>query len=257
MTIAFWTIVRFTLVEMLRNRSVWLCLGGALAVASVAAFAGALALTEHQEIAINTLAPLTRLCCIAMVAMLSTTSLVRDLQERTCLLMLAAPMSRCSWLLGKWAGLALAAAVSAVLFAIPILVLQTNLGGLIWTMSLVLEAVLVTALVVAAALSFKQVPATLFATASFYLAARVIGLAKLLNDRAPLELTGVQTMGNTIIDGLALLLPRLDLVTSTTWLSSSAPMFSDLALVAGQVALYCSLALSAASIDFTRKDLTS
>jgi ABC-type transport system involved in multi-copper enzyme maturation permease subunit len=255
MNTTVWTICRFTVLELLRSRGLWLCFGAMLAVASVGIFAGALALTEHREIMTSSLAPLARICCVALVALLGTTSVVRDIQERTWLLTLAAPVSRRLWLLGKWLGLAIAATVCAALLSIPVLALHTGLGGWLWSLSLILEAVLVSALVVATALSFKQVPATLFATVSFYFAARVVGLVKLLNDRAPLENTGVQTLSNTVIDSLALLLPRLDMMTSTMWLLSAAPRLSDIAFVVAQVALYCAIALSAASIDLTRKDL--
>lgn len=252
-----WTVARFTLVDMLRSSWLWLCLAAALAVASVATFAGGLALTERHEIILTTIAPLARLCCVAVVALLGASALVREIQERTWLLMLAAPMSRSLWLVGKWLGLSIAAAISALLLSIPVLILQPGINGFIWAGSLLLESVLVAALLIAAALSFKQVPATLFATASFYFASRVIGLAKLLNDRAPIETTGLQTISHGLIEGLALLLPRLDIFTSTSWLFAKEQATFDLSIIAFQVVLYSGLALTAACIDLNRKDLFS
>lgn len=259
MSTALWTIARFTLVELLRSRWLWLCLAGLAGVGVVASFTGALALTERHELMLSAIAPFSRLCCIAIVMVLGTVSVVREIQERTWLLMLAAPLSRPVWLSGKWLGLALAAALTALLFTIPVFAMQPGTAALAWGLSLMMESVLVASLVVAAALAFCQVPASLLASISFYFAARIIGVVKLLNDRAPLENSAAQSLSNGIIDGLALLLPRLDVFTLTHWLSNSghsqALSTAGLLQISFQAVLYSAIALSAASIDLTRKDL--
>lgn len=256
MTRMLWTLARFSVIDMMRSRWLWLCLAGVVGVSAVALFAGALAITERHEVMLSAVAALARLACIAIVMLLSASLLVREIQERTWLLGLAAPMSRSVWILGKWLGLGAVACVSAVLFAIPLMILQPGASTLGWAASLMLEALLVSSLVMAAALAFKQLPATLFASGVFYLAARVIGLVQMLNERAPLENQAAQGLTNGWLEVLGMLLPRLDLFTSTQWLlepQSWQP--NSLGLVAGQAALYCAIVLVVGCIDLTRKDV--
>jgi ABC-type transport system involved in multi-copper enzyme maturation permease subunit len=253
-----WTIARFTLLDLVRSRWLWLCLFGVLVVGSSAAFMAALAIAERQEVTLNVIAPFSRLACIAIVALLGAVTMVRDFDDRSILISLAAPISRLQWLLGKWLGLAIVAIATACAFSLPLIALQANLATLMWSVSLVIETILVCALVIAAAITFKQVPTTLFAVATFYLAARLIGLIKLLNDRAPLENAAARWLNGNVIDALALALPRLDKFTATTWLfEKSAISFNDIGFVTAQAMVYCSIALVAACVDLVRRDISS
>jgi Cu-processing system permease protein len=251
-----WTIARFTLLDILRSRWLWLCFVGVLVVCLSAAFTAALAIAERQEITLNVIAPFSRLACVAIVALLGTVTMVRDFDDRSILINLAAPVSRIQWLIGKWLGLSIVAIGTACAFSVPLILLQANQITLLWSLSLMIETCLMCALVIAAAITFKQVPATLFAVVSFYTAARVIGLIKLLNDRAPLENAAAQWVNGNVIDILALTLPRLDKFTATTWLfDSSAVGLADIGFVAAQATLYCAIALLAASVDLVRRDI--
>jgi Cu-processing system permease protein len=252
-----WTIARFTLLDLVRSRWLWLCLFAVLVVGSSAAFMAALAITERQEVTLNVIAPLSRLACIAIVALLGAVTMVRDFDDRSILINLAAPVSRIQWLMGKWLGLAVVAIATASAFSLPLLAIQANLATLSWSVSLIIETILICALVIAAAITFKQVPSTLFAVASFYIAARLIGLIKLLNDRAPLENAAAQWLNSSVIDTLALAMPRLDKFTETIWLiERSATNFGDIGFVAAQAIVYCAIALLAASIDLVRRDIS-
>ncbi len=251
-----WTIARFTLLDLIRSRWLWLCFFGVLVVGTATAFITALAITERQEVTLNVIAPFSRLACIAIVALLGAVTMVRDFDDRSILINLAAPVSRLQWLIGKWLGLAIVASATACAFSLPILVLQANFASFMWSISLVIEAILMCALVIAAAITFKQVPATLFAVASFYVAARLIGLIKMLNDRAPLENAAAQWFNGHMIDVLALALPRLDKFTATTWLfETTALSMNEIGFVTAQALLYCSIALIAASVDLVRRDI--
>jgi Cu-processing system permease protein len=252
-----WTIARFTLLDLVRSRWLWLCLFAVMVVGSSTAFMAALAIAERQEVTLNVIAPLSRLACIAVVALFGAVSMVRDFDDRSILINLAAPVSRIQWLLGKWLGLAIVATATACAFSLPLIALQANLATLMWSVSLIIETILICALVIAAAVTFKQLPTTLFAVASFYIAARLISLIKLLNDRAPLENVAAQWLNGNVIDTLALALPRLDKFTATTWLFEASKIgVSDVGFVLAQAIIYCAIALVAACVDLVRRDIS-
>jgi Cu-processing system permease protein len=257
MTRIVWTLARFSVIEMVRSRWLWLTLTAVISVGVVGLFAGAMAITERQGVMLSSVAALSRLVCMALVMVLGASLVVREIQDRSWLLGLAGPMSRSVWVLGKWLGLVIIASFTALLFAVPILLVSPGAPAVVWSVSLLFEAVLVAGLVLAAALAFKQLPATLFACGVFYLAARVIGLVQMLNERAPLENQAAQGLSSLWLEALGILLPRLDLFTSTQWLLDGASGTTyELGMVAVQAVLYGAIALAVGCIDLTRKDLT-
>ena len=57
------------------------------------------------------------------------------------------------------------------------------------------------------------------------------------------------------MDGVALLLPRLDVATRSDWLVYGAPGTAELGRVLAGLAVYAALASAAALIDFHRRTL--
>lgn len=259
MSRAYWTVWRFSILAQWRHRGVWLSLVAALVIALLSLWVGALALTERHTIMVSFAAPLGRLSCIALTILLSVSVVIRDIQDRSWLLALASPLPRAHWLLGTSLGLATGGVFHAVLCAMPLWLIQPSQTTLLWTVSLGLEAILVSALALAAALALRQIPTAVLTTALFYLAGRVMGLIELLLTRSPFEETIVHGLSVTLIDALTLVLPRLDAFTLTTWLTPSSSMPHPdgwtLLKLSLQTLIYTVIALATAQIDLTRKEV--
>ncbi len=91
------SIARFTVIEAVRTRLLWMAAGLLLAVALTAEFAAALALTDSQGYRLGVYAALSRLSLVFVVALFVSTSVVRELQDRLLDLTLSRPVPRVSW----------------------------------------------------------------------------------------------------------------------------------------------------------------
>jgi len=216
-------IARFTVLEAWRSRWAAAAVLLAAAVAGVLLFSGALALTERAAVGLALAAPLARLAAVLVLAAFAITALVRELGDGSIDLVLAAPLSRLTWIAGRWLGLCGVALGTACAAALP-LALQAPPAALVgWAASLWLELTLVAGVAMLLSISFAQVPAALLALLAFYAMSRLVGVLMLLAGRAPLEAPAFLGMlGDGLLTVLGHLLPRLDLFTRTDWLLPDA-----------------------------------
>lgn len=249
------TIARYTLLEARRNRLPWLLLAIALAALALAGFLGAVALTESRQIQAALLAAGLRLAAVFLVMLFVSGSLQREANERGLDMLLALPMPRAAYVLGKLAGffaLALAPALLSGALCLPFAPWEQCAR---WAASLLCELWIVAAFSLLCALGLRQGPAALAASAGFYLLARAIGGLQAIGHGAYHGHDRAQQWIGGAIDLLATVLPRLDQFTRTDWLVYQAGDLAALLAVAAQSAIYIALLAAAAMFDLYRKNL--
>ena len=234
---ALLTIARFTLLEARHGKLVWICLLACLLLGATSYFVHAMSLIEADVSAISIVAPLARLTGVAIVGVFVIAGTCRILEERGLDGILSAPVSRNQWLTGRWLGLAGAAIFVACFVALPLFAYAPFDAAAQWTVSLAAELMLVVALGLMLSVSLARMPAALLGLAAFYLCARTIGVISLLHssglpalalasaDGSTNSVPGYATLsdiGGLLINGLSLILPRLDLMSQTNWLLSDA-----------------------------------
>ncbi|WP_317202127.1 ABC transporter permease [Janthinobacterium sp.] len=249
------TIARYTLLEALRNRLLWLLLLAALGAVGLSGFLNALALTESRQVQAALLAALLRLAAVFLTATFVVTSMVREANDKGLEMLLALPMPRAAYLLGKLAGYAALALLPALMFGALTLPFATPAQAALWSVSLLCELWIVAAFGVLCALSFSQALPALAGTAGFYLLARVVGSLQLLGQQhggsAPLAQRGIAAG----LDLIAAALPALDQFTRTDWLLYQGGDAAALLGVLLQTAIYLALLTAAALFDLYRKSL--
>ena len=252
----FATIARFTIIDGLRSRWALVVLALIGAALALGAFGGSLALTESGAVSLVAFAPVLRVASVLAIIVFVAAATVHEIDERSRLMMLAAPLSRSGWVLARFTGIAVLATMTAAACALPLLVFHlpgTGAGSAAWLLSLALELIVVGGLTLMMACSLAQVPSAVLAASGCYLLARVIGAAMLLNERAPLaDQRAVADAGSFVLDAIGLLMPRLDLFTQTPWLLGATP--ADLPAVIGQAVLYSAIVVTLAAIDFGARD---
>ena len=104
------------------------------------------------------------------------------------------------------------------------------------------------------AMTLAQLVPAIAATAGLYLLARSIAAIQAIaaGPLAPDSL--ITRLAGLAVDGVALLLPRLDVVTRTEWLLYAPPSASAYALALGGLALYGVLLVAAGLFDFHRRN---
>lgn len=249
------TISRFTIIESLRNRLLLLSLLIIGISFALVEFIGDLAITEHRMTQVAILAAFLRMSAVVMVTLFVVSSTVRELQDKTLEMILAMPLRRGSYYLGKLIGFLYIAAIVSIIFALLLLLYADTEQVLIWTLSLYFELVLVVALGLVMLFTFNQVPSALIGVFVIYGAARIVSSIFLMSKYpivAPTSLA--QQFMDAFIEVLTWLLPDLHRYTQTEWLTYNTADWSVLFPLLAQTLIYLAFLSFIALFDFYRKN---
>jgi len=242
---------RLTLLEA-RRTAVSKSVIAAIAIAlSLALFVDRIVLTEQARAAVVAYAVIVRLGLVLLIAQAIIANTVRDLHERMVEHFLALPLTRLQYAIGKWLGWAAVAAISAIAAGLPLLGFAGTSGRLAWTLSFVVEAVLVASLALLLALSLGRVVTAMLAFCCLYLFSRISYLLVLLaNNMGASEGSAVERFDAFYIELARYLLPRMDRFAETAWLTGGAIRLGPGLL---QGVIYLALLGAVASLELRRK----
>jgi ABC-type transport system involved in multi-copper enzyme maturation permease subunit len=248
-------IARYTALEAIRTRYIWLVVALVAAGMAIAAFTGDLAITETAQSQAAITAAVLRLAAVLLVALFVTSSVQRDFSDKSVELMLSLPLPRSGYYLGKLGGYALVATVTAVPLFCLLIYLTPGSAALAWGVSLVLELVLVCAVSLLFAFTFGQVTAAISATLMFYLLGRSIAAIQLMAHGPLISHSQFsQQVMSGLVDVLSYLLPDLDQFSPSSWLLYPGDSASLLAPLAIQTLIYVVLISGVALFDLNRKN---
>lgn len=249
-------IARYTLLEALRNRLGWLLLFAMVLTVAGACFLALVSLTEADAVRAAVVGSALRAEAVFLVALFVITTTVRELNDKGFEVLASLPIARAALLAGKLFGFAGVSLIIALLFGLVVWLFAPAVQAAIWTVSLLLELLMVMALSVLCLLTFSQIPAALAAVLAFYLLARSMAAFQLMAGGPMLDST--QGLVGWMADGLnliAYLLPSLHQFTRTEWLVYHQASWGDLGNLIGQSVIYLGLLTTAAMFDLYRKNL--
>jgi ABC-type transport system involved in multi-copper enzyme maturation permease subunit len=249
------TVARYLLIEARRSGLPWLaaiCVLGALALSG---FLSQVAITEGAALQAAVAAAVLRGCAVFLIAAHVVASVVREANDKGLELALALPISRYEWYLGKLLGFACVGALLASLFALPLLIWAGPANLAAWWLALSAELALVAAAALFFATALGQTAAAIAATAGLYLLARAISAIQAIASGPLAGESLADRAAHWLVDTLALLLPRLDLVARGDWLLYGAPPAGELAPALGGLGLYILLLAAAGLFDISRRNL--
>jgi hypothetical protein len=247
-------LARLCLVEARRGGLPWLALASLLAAVSLAAFLSEAAISESRSLQLSVLAAVLRAAAVFLVAAQVAASTLREFNDKGLELMLSLPLGRSTHYLGRLAGFSASAVALAALFSAALLPWAAPGAVALWGVSLACEAALVAAAALFFAMTLAQLVPAIAATAGLYLLARSVAAIQAIaaGPLAPDSL--ITRLAGLALDGVALLLPRLDAVTRTEWLLYAPPSAGAYALALGGLGLYGVLLVAAGLFDFHRRN---
>ena len=249
------TISRFTIIESLRNRFLLLLFLVIAISFALVEFIGDLAITEHRVTQVAILAAFLRMSAVVIVTMFVVSSTVRELHDKTLEMILAMPIRRGSYYLGKLTGFFFIAALVSIIFSLLVLVYADPIQVAIWSISLFLELVLVVALSLVMLFTFNQVPSALAGVFIIYGASRIVTSIFLMSKYPIIAHTSIaQKFMDGFIELLTWLLPDLHRFTQTEWLTYNTAEWSVLLPLLGQTVIYLLFLSFIALFDFYRKN---
>jgi len=248
-------IARYTVLEALRSRLLWLFVLAACAALGLSGFLQQLALTESRAVQAALLAAVLRLASVFLLVTFIVTSMTREAADKGTELLLALPMPRASYLLGKLGGYAALATVPALLFGALTALFAPAAQSALWAISLLGELWIAAAFSLLCAASLQHALPALAASTGFYVLARSVGGLQLLAHSPGSGPSWPRQAMASAIDGLAMLLPRLDNFTRTEWLLYATGDWHALGMVAAQTLIYVALLTACALCDFYRRNI--
>ena len=239
----------------MRNRLLWLSLLVVVISFGLVEFIGDLAITEHRVTQVAVLAAFLRLSAVVIVTMFVVSSTVRELQDKTLEMILAMPIHRSSYYLGKLTGFIHVSAIIAIIFSAMLLLYASADQVMIWGISLLFELILVVALGLVMLFTFNQVPAAITGVFVIYAASRSATSIYLMSKYPIISHTTIsQKFMDGFIEFLTWLLPDLHRFTQTEWLAHGTGNFNLLMPVIVQALIYLALLSAIALFDFYRKN---
>jgi Cu-processing system permease protein len=249
------TIARFTIIESLRNRFLLLSFLVIAVSFALVEFIGDLAITEHRVTQVAILAAFLRMSAVVIITLFVVSSSVRELNDKTLEMILAMPVPRGSYYLGKLFGYLYIAALVSVIFAVLLLLYADPEQVVIWSISLFFELILVVALSLVMLFTFNQVPSALMGVFIIYGASR-IATSIFLISKYPIiaHTSAAQKFMDGLIEVMTWLLPDLHRFTQTEWLAYNTAEWGNLLPLLGQTIIYLVFLSFIALFDFYRKN---
>ena len=250
------TLARFTLLEALRTRLLWLFVMVLALILGAAYFIQQIAIIENARLQIGFAAGATRLAAVFVLSLYILTSMVREFNDKGLELTLSFALRRSHYVIGRLSGYLLIALLMAAVATLPQLALAPLSAALPWGLSLALELAIMSALSLFCIMTFTQVmPAASFVF-GFYMLARSVTAIRLMAD-TPIVGGGAwpHEVVTWLVEALALVLPALDRYTQTSWLVDNAAAWPVLGANAAQTAVYIALLSAASMFDFYRRNL--
>ena len=249
------TIARFTVIEAVRNRMLWLVASVLIGSFGLAEFLSEVAITESAHYQSGFFAAIIRTSAVFTLSLFVITSMVREFNDKGVELILSLPIPRATYLLGKLLGFSILAWALALLCALSLLVYVPAEQALIWGVSLGFELFLMTALSLLCLVTFNQITWALSTVTAFYVLARSISDIQLMGHGPLASSTSIpQYLINALIDAMAYLLPELHRFTLSDWVIYHSGQLADLWPIAAQSLIYVTLLCAAALFDLYRKN---
>ncbi len=250
------TIARYTFLEAMRNRLVWLIVAFIVIGFGLSQFIAEIAVAESAAFQSSFLAAMLRFFAVFTIALFVITSMVREFDEKGLELVLSLPIPRYQYLLGKLLGFSLLALMTAVLCGLVLLVHAPPGQVALWVFSLSCELLIMTALSLLCLFTLSQVTLALSAVMAFYLLSRSIDAMQLMAHNPIVDSDSLsQRVIEGFVDSVAFLLPDLARFTSSEWLVYHTGSWQQMAPILVQSVVYMVLLAGAALFDLYRKNL--
>lgn len=248
--------IRYVLLTATRDRLFIGLLFGILAAAYISSALGSTAMLEPEQMTLAFTAASSRVIIIVGIIVFIGFHMRSAFDTREIDVLLSRPVSRTSLVLSYWIGFCAVATLLVLPTVILIAILGTlnQTGFLLWSLSLLLESWLIVSVALFASLTIKSGVGTVLASLAIYTLSRMMGFFLATTSSGGIfEQAKINMGAKWLMEGVALIVPRLDFFAKSNWLIYGAKSYEDLYLFLMQSAVFIPLLIAASVIDFKRK----
>ena len=251
------TNIRYILLTALRD---FLFLGLIVAImlgVAISATLGGTAMVEKDAMSVVYSGASARVILIFGLTIFVAFHIRQAFDQKEIDVLLSRPLSRFKIMLSYWLGFSLIGSLLtlAVLTVLSFLPLANLTGYAYWGASLLLESWIMVAVTLFAAFTLSSAVGAVLASIGIYVIGRMMAFFVATSDSAFLFKTPwLNDLLEFIINGVSMVMPRLDVFTQSDWLIHGVSRMGDLELAVRQALIYIPLLLIAATLDFLRKE---
>jgi len=216
------------------------------------------AISEEAQMQLVYFSFLSRLIVVCGMILFICFYINKSFENKEIDFILSKPISRNTFVLSYWASFNLI----AFMLLIPVICVigffnHPNLLGLLWwSISVILEIMLVSTFAITSSLILKSAIASVLASFSFYFISRMMGFfvySISIPKDISVELKSLTNFSEMLLKMISSIFPRLDLFGKTQWLVYGIKNMQDVYIILIQSFVYISLMLFIAFYDFRKK----
>ena len=250
------TLIRYVVLTALRDRLFVAVLAAALLAAVAASVLGGTALVEAEQTTQIYAAYAARLILSLGVIVFVCFHIRQAFDSKEIEVSLSRPLSRTALVIAYFLGFGVIASLLwlPVAGGIAWLGVFSREGFAAWSLSLWCELWIVAALALFAALMLNSSVSAVVAALGVYILSRMMGYFLATGaGNALFDSPQLNELLRAALQGVAVIVPRLDFFGKTEWLIYGVPAAQDWMLFLTQSAIFIPLLLLAAIVDFNRK----
>lgn len=248
--------VRYVLLTAMRDKLFLGLLAGVLVAAYISSVLGSTAMLEPEQMTLSFTAASSRVIIMIGIIVFIGFHMRNAFDAKEIDVLLSRPISRTSLVLSYWLGFAAVGAALvlptvALMYCMRVLSIS---GYMLWSLSLLLEALLVVTIALFASLTVRSGVSAVLASLAMYALSRMMGFFLATTKVGGLfQEQQVNMLSQFLMKAISTVVPRLDFFAKSNWLIYGPKSYDELWMVLIQAAVFIPLLLAAAVIDFKRK----
>lgn len=223
----------------------------------ISKFLGLTALSEQTQMSIVYTAGATRFLVIFGLILFISVHIRRFFETKEIEVILTHPISRTKFIISY----SIATVFITLIIAIPIIIVSAMIVGilntdgfLLWSISLILEGVIVSAMALFGSMILKSSVSSVIFSTCFYTLARMTAFI-MATANSPMVASNelIKYVAKPIFIAISWIMPRLDQFSQTSWLVYGVDN-NLFGIILSQTIIYTALLLCASIIDFKSKE---
>lgn len=244
----------------IRDRLIWGVAAMSILGVCLSIFSGSAAIIEQGQFVLAYMAGGLRIIVLLGLTLFTVFFVRRSFDARDIEFLLTRPLSRASFVVSHVIAFSLLSLLGGIFISAIVGALSLHFGGVasvaLWAFGITFELMIVTNVAFFFAMVLASPVTSGLATFGFYILARLMGSLLSILHHAP-NPNDIQSyvMGGLgqVVNVIAIVIPRLDLLAQTSWLIYGGGAFSDWIFVVFQGIAFVSLIAVATLIDLRRR----
>jgi ABC-type transport system involved in multi-copper enzyme maturation permease subunit len=227
---------------------------GILFAAAISATLGSTAFLEENQMTVTYASGASRIILMIGLIVFTCFHIRNAFDTKEIDVILSRPISRSNLVIAYWLGFALVALILCIpiIAVISVIGVQNWEGFIGWSLSLLLEALLVVAIALFSAFALRSAVTSVIACMGFYVLSRMMAFFVITSESYMLKEKGFWILKD-ILQAISTIIPRLDLFAKSNWLNYGFDSAQEWQLFIAQSIVFVPLLLAATILDFRRK----